>query len=59
MTNKLSVINYLRTPTSLFAFLKTNFDFVWIISHLDSMRDMVDNRLEIKKENGFSKVNYV
>ena len=23
MTNKLSVINYLRTPTSLFAFLKT------------------------------------
>ena len=49
----------LSSMGSLFAFLKTNFDFVWIISHLDSMRDMVDNRIEIKKENGFSKVNYV
>jgi len=49
----------LSSMGALFAFLKTNFDFVWIISHLDSMRDMVDNRLEIKKENGFSKVNYV
>jgi DNA repair exonuclease SbcCD ATPase subunit/DNA repair exonuclease SbcCD nuclease subunit len=49
----------LSSMGSLFAFLKTNFDFVWIISHLDSMRDMVDNRIEIKKENGFSKVNYI
>ena len=49
----------LSSMGALFAFLKTNFDFVWIISHLDSMRDMVDNRLDIKKENGFSKVNYV
>lgn len=49
----------LSSMGALFSFLKTNFDFVWIISHLDSMRDMVDNRLEIKKENGFSKVNYV
>ena len=49
----------LSSMGALFAFFKTNFDFVWIISHLDSMRDMVDNRLEIKKENGFSKVNYV
>ena len=49
----------LSSMGALFAFLKTNFDFVWIISHLDSMRDMVDNRIEIKKENGFSKVNYV
>jgi DNA repair exonuclease SbcCD nuclease subunit len=49
----------LSSMGALFVFLKTNFDFVWIISHLDSMRDMVDNRLEIKKENGFSKVNYV
>ena len=49
----------LSSMGALFSFLKTNFDFVWIISHLDSMRDMVDNRIEIKKENGFSKVNYI
>jgi DNA repair exonuclease SbcCD ATPase subunit len=41
---------------SLFDYLKTNFDFIIIISHLDAMRDMVNKHLEIKKENGFSKV---
>jgi DNA repair exonuclease SbcCD ATPase subunit len=45
--------------STLFAFLKTNFDFVWVISHLDQMRDMVDDKLEIKKENGFSKIVYI
>ncbi len=34
-------------------------DFIWVISHLDQMRDMVDTRLEIKKENGYSKVVYI
>jgi len=41
---------------SLFDYLKGNFDFIIIISHLDAMRDMVDKQLEIKKENGFSKI---
>lgn len=41
---------------SLFDYLKTNFEFIIIISHLDAMRDMVDKQLEIKKENGFSKI---
>jgi len=41
---------------SLFDYLKTNFDFIIVISHLDAMRDMVDKQLEIKKENGFSKI---
>ena len=41
---------------SLFDYLKSNFDFIIIISHLDAMRDMVDKQLEIKKENGFSKI---
>jgi DNA repair exonuclease SbcCD ATPase subunit len=41
---------------SLFDYLKSNFDFIIIISHLDAMRDMVDKQLEIKKENGFSKL---
>lgn len=41
---------------SLFDYLKVNFDFIIVISHLDAMRDMVDKQLEIKKENGFSKI---
>ncbi len=41
---------------ALFDYLKRNFDFIIIISHLDAMRDMVDKQLEIKKENGFSKI---
>lgn len=40
----------------LFDYLKTQFDFVLIISHLDYVKDMVDSALEIKKENGFSKI---
>jgi DNA repair exonuclease SbcCD ATPase subunit len=36
--------------------MKTHFDFIIVISHLDAMRDMVDKQLEIKKENGFSKI---
>lgn len=43
---------------ALFNYLKTQFDFIWIISHLDQMRDMVDSQIEIKKENGYSKVIY-
>ena len=35
----------------LFAYLKTQFDFVMIISHIDSMRDVVDSLMEIKKVN--------
>jgi len=41
---------------ALFDYLKTNFDFIIVISHLDTMRDMVEKQLEIKKENGFSKI---
>ena len=42
----------------LFSYLKSNFDFIWIISHLDVMKDMVDTRIEINKDGGFSKINY-
>jgi len=42
----------------LFNYLKTQFDFVMIISHIDSMRDVVDNLIEIKKVDGFSHVKY-
>jgi DNA repair exonuclease SbcCD ATPase subunit len=42
----------------LFAYLKTQFDFVMIISHIDSMRDVVDSLMEIKKINGFSSIKF-
>jgi DNA repair exonuclease SbcCD ATPase subunit len=42
----------------LFSYLKTQFDFVMVISHIDSMRDVVDTLMEIKKEDGFSKVKF-
>jgi DNA repair exonuclease SbcCD ATPase subunit len=37
-------------------YLKTQFDFLWVISHLEQMRDIVDGLIEIRKENGFSKI---
>ncbi len=43
---------------SLFSYLKSYFDFIIIISHLDALRDIVDSHIEVKKENGFSKVEY-
>jgi DNA repair exonuclease SbcCD ATPase subunit len=46
----------LSSMNSLFSILKSSFDFMLIISHLDSMKDMVDHTIEIKKENGFSKI---
>jgi DNA repair exonuclease SbcCD ATPase subunit len=42
----------------LFSYLKTQFDFVMMISHIDSMRDVVDTLMDIKKENKFSKVKF-
>jgi DNA repair exonuclease SbcCD ATPase subunit len=48
----------LQSLFMLFTYLKTQFDFVMIISHIDSMRDVVDNLVEIKKVNGFSQVKF-
>lgn len=48
--------DHLSQMGALFSYLKNQFDFIWIISHLDQMRDMVDSQIEIKKENGYSKV---
>lgn len=39
---------------TLFGILKAQFDFLIVISHLDVVRDMVDNLIEIKREDGFS-----
>jgi len=43
----------------LFTYLKGQFDFIMVVSHLESLRDMVDNYIEITKDNGFSIVNFV
>lgn len=48
----------LQSLFMLFTYLKTQFDFVMVISHIDSMRDVTDNLIEIKKLNGFSHVKF-
>jgi len=40
----------------LFDYLKTQFDFILIISHIEQAKDIVDTLLDIKKINGFSKI---
>jgi len=42
----------------LFEYLKSQFRFSLIISHVERMRDMMDNIVEITKTNGVSQVNY-
>ena len=39
-------------------YLKTQFDFIWVISHLEQMRDIVDGLIEIKRVEGFSKIDF-
>ena len=46
----------LNSVYNLFQYLKSQFQFTMIVSHIDSMRDAVDTLLEIKKENNFSNV---
>jgi DNA repair exonuclease SbcCD ATPase subunit len=43
----------------LFDYLKTQFDFIITISHIDKTRDMVDQIIDINKIKGFSKVSYL
>jgi hypothetical protein len=40
----------------LFDYLKAEFDFVMIISHIDIMKDMVDGLMEISVNKGLSNV---
>jgi exonuclease SbcC len=44
----------LASMQTLFNMLKTQFDFIFIVSHLDTARDMVDNSIEIKRKEGYS-----
>ena len=40
----------------VFDYLKSQFDFIFLISHMDYIRDFVDISLDLKKENDFSKI---
>ena len=42
----------------LFDYLKSQFRFILMVSHIEAMRDYVDNHLEIHKKNGRSIVQY-
>jgi len=48
----------INSMSMLFDYLKTEFDFILIISHIDIMRDMVDDVIEISKQNTLSNVIY-
>ena len=48
----------LNSMFNLFDYLKTQFSFMLVISHIDSMRDVVDKLIEITKINGSSKISY-
>lgn len=39
-------------------YLKSQYDFLIMISHIDATRDMVDTQIEISKPNGFSKISH-
>lgn len=49
----------LNSMFNLFDYLKTQFSFILIISHIDSMRDVVDKLIEITKADSKSKINFV
>jgi len=50
--------NNLNSIFMLFDYLKTEFEYIMVISHIDLMRDITDNLLEISKRQGLSKVLY-
>jgi DNA repair exonuclease SbcCD ATPase subunit/DNA repair exonuclease SbcCD nuclease subunit len=41
---------------NLFQFLKTQYQFILVISHIDSLKDMAEKQIEIYKDEGFSKI---
>ena len=43
---------------NLFQYLKTQFQFALIVSHVDSMRDAVDTLLEISRDSSFSSIKF-
>jgi DNA repair exonuclease SbcCD ATPase subunit len=48
----------LNSAYQLLQYLKSLYQFTLVISHIDTMRDFTDTLLEIKSENGYSKINF-
>jgi DNA repair exonuclease SbcCD ATPase subunit/DNA repair exonuclease SbcCD nuclease subunit len=51
-------VDNLNNMFLLFDYLKSQFSFLFVISHIDSMRDVVDSLVEITKHNGQSRIQY-
>ncbi len=47
---------HISAVTNLFDYFRTKFDFSIIISHVESMRDMVDNLIDVNKIDNFSHI---
>lgn len=50
--------NNMSSLPSIFNHFNENFDFIILISHLEVMRDLVDEFIEINKVDGYSLVNF-
>jgi DNA repair exonuclease SbcCD ATPase subunit len=50
---------HISAVVNLFEYFRTKFDFSIIISHVDTMRDMVDNLIEVNKRDGFSQISHI
>lgn len=48
--------NNMSSMYTLFSYLKTRFDFILVVSHIDAMKDAVDYQIEIQQNGTFSKV---
>lgn len=48
--------NHMSSISNLFEYFRSKFEFCIIISHVDTMRDMVDNLIEVNKINNFSQI---
>ena len=48
----------LNSMFMLFEYLKTEFDFILVISHLDALKDAADGLFEINISDGFSKIKF-
>ena len=49
---------HISAVVNLFEYFRNKFDFSIIISHVDSMRDMVDTLIEVNKINKFSHISH-
>lgn len=41
----------------MFEFLKTRYNYLLVISHIESMKDLVERRISVQKVNGYSTIN--